>query len=322
MRSGNKYLRPVVILLIATGGSVVVLFAITRSDQAPGLAPAVSTTGDKNKAQDISGEKQQSATVSALGYLRPEGDVMALAQPAADIQSGNTVSRVYIKEGQRVSKGQTLIDFDSLEMINAERQALVARQSAISKQIDLIERSVRSYKQFLEGTAFARSELESRQLRLLELRSQLEQTKIDIRRYSIKAKLSRLLSPVDGRVIRLNVSEGEKSSGQTLVELSRLSGMEAVIQVDEQNIGNVRIGQAVQISSENGSFSMELPAEVSFVSSRVGTRRKYSSNPSMDSDAEERVFEVRARIDPKKSALVANLIGSKIVARFNPVHNQ
>lgn len=312
----RRFLRPTLILALAAGCSVALIMAIMRLDASSGQRTGSGGSNEVARSSDDGLAAERGAGISALGYLRPEGDTIKLGNPAEEIQPGQSVARIYIREGQTVSKGQKLIDFDSLELVSVERTALLTKISTLSKQISLIEGTIRTYQRLLATTAFAPSELESRQLRVLELSAELEQTKLDLAKNAIKARMSRLLSPVNGRVIRVNINEGERSTGRILIELSTFKDMEAVIHVDEQSIGKIRRGQGVLLTSENGSFGGELPATVSFVSSRVGTRRQYSSSPTLDSDAEERVFEVRARVEPARSVLVSNLIGAKVVARF------
>ena len=82
------------------------------------------------------------------------------------------------------------------------------------------------------------------------------------------------------------------------------------------NINQIKVGQDVDITSENRSFENTLSGNVSYIAKRVGERRRFSLNPSLDSDVEERIFEVHVKIDESESDAIRNLIGAKVIARI------
>ena len=101
-----------------------------------------------------------------------------------------------------------------------------------------------------------------------------------------------------------------------ILEIGANNQMEAVAEVYESDIGRVRLGQMVTLTSENGGFEGRLEAKVLRISPQVRQRQLLSTDPTGDADA--RVVEVRLALAPADIQRVRQLAGLKIIARFNP----
>ncbi|MCF4969347.1 HlyD family secretion protein, partial [Nostoc sp. CMAA1605] len=57
--------------------------------------------------------KPVASSVSALGRLEPQGEVIRLSAPVGGLQSASRVKQLFVKEGERVRKGQVIAILDN-----------------------------------------------------------------------------------------------------------------------------------------------------------------------------------------------------------------
>ncbi|UKO99509.1 HlyD family efflux transporter periplasmic adaptor subunit [Nostoc sp. UHCC 0870] len=57
--------------------------------------------------------KPVASSISALGRLEPQGEVIRLSAPAGGLQSSSRVKQLFVKEGERVRKGQVIAILDN-----------------------------------------------------------------------------------------------------------------------------------------------------------------------------------------------------------------
>ena len=256
------------------------------------------------------------ANVAALGTLQPSGEVHLLAGPVLQMGGAPRVRSLLVEEGQRVRTGQLLATFDNDEKVFREKDRIVANIESKKLEIAVLESETRRYRSLHVIGAFSAAALETKELNLLNLKSQLRELKAFLRELDPKIADAQLRSPIDGYVLRIHARTGERPNEAGVMEIGNNDQMDAVLQVDESDISSVRVGQTVEISSENGAFLSSLSANVRLIGMRVSSRKLISNNPSADTDRDERVIDVRARLSPKDAFTVRNLVGIKIHGKF------
>lgn len=267
------------------------------------------------KVQDV---QRKDAQVSALGYLEPAGDVRVLAAPLQNTEGSPRLKSLSVEEGQSVYKGQVLAIFDNIDRLDAQSRKNDTIINSIKAQLEVLESETERYRNLAKEDVVSSAELETRELKVLELKAQLRQAIAEAKQIQTEKTYSRLESPIDGVVLKVNARVGERPGPQGVIEVGDVSRMEAVAQVDENRITSVYVGQNVMINSENRSFLGTLSGTVRRISPKVGRRRNLSRVPSDDQDVEERVIDVRISLDPSDAATVRNLSGARIVAKFKP----
>ncbi|HSB54649.1 MAG TPA: efflux RND transporter periplasmic adaptor subunit [Gemmatimonadales bacterium] len=159
------------------------------------------------------------------------GGSAVLAAPADAI-----VQSIRVQLGDRVGRGQLLIQLDAPELTTAA-QSLTAQ--ARSDSMDL-ERQRGLYQQ---GIA-ARRQLEEREAAAASSRAQADAAMELLRR-------ARVTSPISGGIQRLLVQVGERvSAGQTLIEVVNGTGLDFHAGVPAAALNRVRLGQAVALQGE------------------------------------------------------------------------
>jgi HlyD family secretion protein len=257
----KKWLWAVIAILVI-GGGVSAYFRSQRTD-------GVTVTAETIQRRDLE------AIVSASGKIDPKKTVNISAQ------STGRITRLAVREGDRVKAGQLLLQIDA---VNAE--AAVRRdQAGVAGASTALEQSRVSLKAAKASLDSARQALK-RQQELwqagLTTRETLEraQTEVDVRESDLNAReqeiknretmlnqqeaglassrhtLSqvRFEAPFDGIVTRRNVEEGENvvvgtmnNAGTVLLTVADMSVIEAEVEVDETDIPLVTLGQKAKI---------------------------------------------------------------------------
>ena len=254
--------------------------------------------------------------VSALGRLEPAGNVRKLAAPVTDFGASPRLTALYVQEGQRVRAGQVLASFDNRATLLAQENLLLTRMTSLKQQLDLLDRETSRYRQLTSRGAIAIGALEAREIKVVDLRGDLQEAKAELRKVRTDLAKSQLRSPMDGLVLRINTHPGERPGEAGILEIGASDQMEAVAEVYESDIGRVRLGQIVILTSENGGFLGSMEAKVLRISPQVRQRQLLSTDPTGDADA--RVVEVRLALSPAEIQRVRQLAGLKIIARFTP----
>lgn len=177
------------------------------------------------------------------------------------------VTQVHVKEADRVNRGNLLISLNT-ETYDAQveqAQALVRIQEiAIDRQqlqIQNMERRHRNAQELVrerlvDEDSFANlsNELEIARVDLASQMESLSQARAALAQSQDLLSKTRILSPIDGLVIQVEVKAGEtviagttNIPGSTLMVVADPSEMLAEVQVDEADIAQVREGQEAAI---------------------------------------------------------------------------
>jgi len=256
------------------------------------------------------------ASISAFGYLEPAGNTRLLGAPILSQDGGPRVKKLFVEEGQSVNLSQKVAIFDTIDKLVSQQETIKARIHYLEAQVMLLESETNRYQRLSTNGAIAASDLESRQLNLLKLRSELELAKKDLDQNQTEQNYSTLYSPIDGTVIQIYRRSGERVGAEGVMRIGQIQIMEAVAQVNENDIKFVHLGQRVELSSQNGGFNRRLSGTVIRISPGVTSKKSLTLNPAADADNDNRSIDVRIRITPDDSDYVKNLTGVKITAKF------
>jgi len=255
-------------------------------------------------------------SVAALGQLNPLGEIRKLAAPTSGKGGTPRLSKLLIREGDSIFKGQILAVFDNRLKLEANLKSEQANLNILMSEIRIKKREINRYQTLVDKGAVAlivldkmNDDLFLSETRVLKLKSAIDAIKVDLEQTQLK-------SPIDGIVLQILVREGERPDSSGVVKVGANQSMEALIEVYESDINRVQLGQAVDLISENGGFKGSLKGQVSLISPQVRQRRVLSTDPTGDADS--RVVEVRVKLDNASAKKVSHLTGMKVIARFQP----
>ena len=216
------------------------------------------------------------AIVSASGKIQPKRSVNI---------SADTMGRVTdlaVNEGDRVNKGQFLLQIDPKNLASAfnQTEASLAASRSQMEQLRVSSDSAKAslkqaqdnftrQQQLWKGGLTTREALDSaestlkvrqaeanaadRQIETQRLRVQQEQASLENAKYNLSKV--RIQSPIKGIVTRRNIEEGEtvvigtmNNAGTVLLTIADMSVIEAEVEVDETDIPTVQLGQVAKVT--------------------------------------------------------------------------
>jgi len=283
-----------------------------------GLIISCSRNIKSNSSIDslISEEIQPISAVAALGQLSPLGEIRKLAAPITQFGSSPRVSLLLVKEGDFVTKGSVLAEFENRMKLISELNSLNELLKANDEEIALKKEQINRYKLASEKNAYSLVSLSQRRDELIKLKKQKIINVSEKKNIEIDLMNSQLISPIDGYILSVNTRVGERSSSDGILEIGSNQDMQALIEVYESDINRVFLNQNVELTSENGGFEETLFGKVIRISPRVKQRKVLSTDPTGDADA--RIIEVLIGLDNQSIDLVKNFAGMKVIARFLP----
>ena len=254
--------------------------------------------------------------VAALGQLSPAGEIRKLAAPSSGLGGSPRIKELLVKEGDQVKEGELLAVFDNNPKILADLQISRARLETINKKVTFQERELKRYRESVLQGGSPEILLAEKNDFLIELLGLKKEVSAEIKSLEVDLFNSKLISPIDGTILKVNSREGERPGLEGVLQVGSNQNMEALIEVYESDISRIFLGQNVSLSSENGGFNGTLKGHVSQISPRVSQRVVLSTDPTGDADS--RIVEVRVVLDLNSALIVNRFTGMKLIARFQP----
>jgi HlyD family secretion protein len=121
-------------------------------------------------------------------------------------------------------------------------------------------------------------------------------------------------SPQAGTVLKILTRPGEVvASDEGIVRIGQTSQMYAVAEVYESDIGKVKLGQKVSLTSS--ALSQKLTGTVDSIGLEVERQEVVNTDPTANIDA--KVVEVKVKLDPESSKQVARLTNLLVDVRID-----
>lgn len=163
------------------------------------------------------------------------GTFQAKQEVALSAETQGRVLRVLVDEGSRVGAGQVLA------IIKGEQQNVNVQNAQA-----VYQNAVAEVKRF--ESAFATGGVTKQQLDQVRLQAQTAKNNLQSAR--ITASDVNVRASFSGVINRRNIEPGSfVAPGQPLFEIVNISSLKLAVKVDEKNIGNVRVGQSVEVTS-------------------------------------------------------------------------
>ena len=238
------------------GGSIALLIIVIA-------IITLNSSGEKRTTvqTDVAITDDITELVNASGRIQPQTKVNIVAEVSAEIRE------LYVREGDRVTKGQPLLLLDTVQLKSDVAQArfsldeLTSRTASARSQHERdkleAERQDKLFAQKLTSETEhtnanlahtgSKSDFEAMEAQVKIGRARLDKVLDNLRK-------TRITAPMDGVVTFLGAEVGEISQaqtsftqGQTLMTISDLSVFEVEVDVDETEVAKVQTGQVARI---------------------------------------------------------------------------
>ncbi len=185
-------------------------------------------------------------SVSATGRIEP------LSKVEISTQVSGKIEKIYVDYNDRVKKGQLIAEIDKTNLQSAlkeEENALNSAQLDYDYRLKLYNRA----KDLFDNKFSSDSDLETAKYNLDNAAVKLERSKLSYEKAKDNLSYAMITSPIDGVVLSVSVEEGQtvaaSFSAPTLFTIvNDLSKMQVDADIDEADIGSVKIGQEVEFT--------------------------------------------------------------------------
>ncbi len=279
---------------------------------------SLSMNGESEQAVSVETAEVQKQriveTVTATGRIQPVTQVKISADVAAKI------IKLDVKEGDWVEKGQFLVQLDE-ERFRAAVESAAANKRAVQANANLVkENMLRTEKEYKRTKELFDKNLESQanldqyyaaymveKARHQSAIQQVEQAEATLKQARDDHSKTTIYAPMSGTISALNKEVGEIALGSQFQEdvimvISNLSGMEALVDVDENDIVSIQLGDSATIEVD------ALPDLVfKGTVSEIANSAKISASGTSDQKTE---FEVKIAIDKPGTRLRPGMTAS------------
>jgi macrolide-specific efflux system membrane fusion protein len=232
-------------LLVATG-AVYYFFSSNNKQETTYLTESV-TRGNVEK------------TVVASGSVESVNEVDVGAQASGEI------TKLYVKLGQEIKKGEMIADIDSttqINTLNTKKAALVSYQAQLKAKKTAYDVALSSYNRLsklytqkatsLDSLNTAKSTLDNAKAEMEAIEANIKQAEIEVNTAETNVGYTKITAPMDGAVISVPVSEGQTVNANqttpTIVTIADLSKMKIKPDISEGDITKVKAGQEVSFT--------------------------------------------------------------------------
>ncbi len=212
-----------------------------RQEHDAGIARDAGTVKAKVVAVSRATRKEQ---VPFMGTVEAEKTAAVSSRVMA------TVLAVHVKPGDRVRKGQILVDIDPETARGQEAQARGALAQA-KAALALAERNYQRFKALYEAKAASELELDMARMQYEQAKGAVEQAEGAVAAASSVARESRVVAPFHGLVTAKLVEAGDLAApGRPLVMLESATGRRLVVTVPEATWSQVplALGEVLPVS--------------------------------------------------------------------------
>lgn len=196
-------------------------------------------------------------TVSATGTIEPVTSV------TVGTQVSGIVSKLYVDYNSVVKKGQVIAELDKSNLtselnsakasLEQSKASLASAESSLSYQTANFRRNKALYqKGLISGNDYesARLSYQTALASVSSARDQVASAQEQVKKAQTNLGYATITSPIDGIVLSKSVEEGQtvaaSFSTPTLFTIAKdLTNMQVVADVDEADIGNVKVGERV-----------------------------------------------------------------------------
>jgi HlyD family secretion protein len=244
-----------------------------------GAVAAANVFLKKENGKTVTTETVQKRDLEAI--VSASGKIQAKTQINISSDVMGRVTELAVEEGQRVKKGQFLMQIDprnqrtaaerseaslagTRSQLEETRQAIATARENLNLSRETLRRQKELWAQQLttrDALDRAENEVKIRETQLRQAEQALSTQEQRIRetqaslsgaRYDLSK--TRIESPVDGLIVRRNIEQGEtvvigtmNNAGTVLLTVADMSIIEAEVEVDETDIPSVQIGQVAKV---------------------------------------------------------------------------
>jgi HlyD family secretion protein len=260
--------------------------------------------------------------VSATGKIQPKVQVKVSADVSAKI------TKLAVVEGQRVEKGTFLVELDrarylaTVESAEANVRAAQSNAKLVRENMNRTEKEFQRFKELVDQDLESAATFEDKEsafqvevarhesalFQVEQAQAALKQTRDDLSKTTIYAPMSGIIS--DLRKEQGEIAIGSQFQEDVILIIADLSEMETQVNVDENDIISIAVGQHADIEVD-ALLDQVLTGVVAEIASSANTAGEGSSDQKTE-------FEIKISIvDPPETLRPGMTAGAELFTKTN-----
>jgi HlyD family secretion protein len=198
--------------------------------------------------------------VSASGRIQPEVEVIIRPDVSGEVIELTVREGDYVREGDLLLRikpdiYQARIDELNAALLTQRARMEQARATMLQSEMEFLKNQQLFDRNLISELEFKQSEtnMESQKANFRATEYQIESARAQLRRAEEELQQTVIRAPKDGSISRLNIERGERVLGNTqtagteMMRIARLNQMEIEVDVNENDIVNVSLGDVADI---------------------------------------------------------------------------
>lgn len=216
-----------------------------------------SDSPDEHLALETIGTGDIEKVVLVTGVLKPAVQVNVGAQVNGQLR------KLYVRQGDKVKKGQLLAEIDPTiqesDLNNAHAQLASAKAQKLSAQAALLRyrQELNRQRMMMRDGSGVRSEFEQAQAQydaqvqqIAVSDAQIVQAEMAVKSAQANLSYTRIVAPIDGEVLGIVTREGQtivsSQTAPTILVLANLDTMQVQTRISEADVQKIRPGQPLR----------------------------------------------------------------------------
>lgn len=173
--------------------------------------------------------------IAAAGSIEASSENISVGSPFSEI-----VTKIYVKEGDWVKKGDLLFELDP-RFFEAQELTAAADLRAALIEMDNQKTQFSFYKRVKDRRAISEQDYDTARYALLTAKEQVKVAQSKLREIQTNLARSKIHAPVDGQILQVNVHVGEiapvvpfVSQQATLILLGTVQPLQVRVNIDEE----------------------------------------------------------------------------------------
>ena len=317
----------------ASSGNQIEELLVKQGDQVkPGDVIAVLDSRDRLQAALNQSQEQVRVAEANLALVKAgakTGEIQAQQAAIARIQierDNNIAAQTAMVARMQAELNNAQVEYQRYQTLYqdgaisaSERDSKYLAQETAKKQLAEAQANLNRIKsgqqeQLAEAKATLDQIAEVRPVDIAVAQAEVREAQAAVQTAQAELDQAYIKSPQAGTVIKIMTRPGEVvASDEGIVRIGQTSQMYAVAEVYESDIGKVKLGQKVNVTSS--ALPQKLTGTVNSIGLEVERQEVVNTDPTANIDA--KVVEVKVKLDPESSKQVAGLTNLLVDVRIN-----
>ncbi len=193
------------------------------------------------------------------GDVTTEVTATGSVQPVDEVEVGTQVSgiirKIYVDFNSQVKKGQLLAELDKVNLQEAVVNAQANYSSALN-ELNYYQQNYNRQKQLYDAQVISRQDYEQASYQYTNAKATVTQRLTALNQAKTNLGYANIYAPIDGIILSREVEEGQTVAAQmsapALFKIAKdLTKMQVEVNVDEADIGQVKVGQRVSFTVDS-----------------------------------------------------------------------